>query len=143
MKVVIQRKNKAVHFQGVNESGNMIEMDGSPAVGGENLGIRPMEMLLMGLAGCSGIDVVSILNKQKQELYDFSIEVDGKRVDETPAVFEKIHVKFICVAENMDENKLKRAVSLSMEKYCSVGMMLKKAAQISYEIELNGEKITE
>lgn len=141
MKVVVQRKNKAVHFQAQNENGNSLDMDGSPAIGGEDEGVRPMEMLLMGLAGCSGIDVVSILKKQKIVDYELAIEVDGNRVDETPAVFDNIHVRFIFKGSELVENKLKRAVELSMDKYCSVGMMLKKAAAIDYSIELNGETV--
>ena len=141
MKVVVQRKNKAVHFQGTNENGNSINMDGSPAIGGEDKGVRPMEMLLMGLAGCSGIDVVSILKKQKIEDFDLNIEVDGNRVDETPAVFDKIHVKFIFNGNDLKESKLIRAVQLSVDKYCSVGMILKEAAEIDYSISLNGETL--
>ncbi|MEM7183570.1 MAG: OsmC family protein [Spirochaetota bacterium] len=136
MKIQVKRKNKAVWFEAKTENGNIVEMDGSPDFGGENAGARPMELLLIGLAGCSSIDVVSILKKQRQNLEDIQVKVKAERVDEIPAVFSKIHVSFYLYGE-IDENKAQTAVSLSMDKYCSVSKMLAKTATISYEVVLN------
>ncbi len=140
-KVKIKRVSGDFHLEAINESGNTVQMDGSSKIGGENKGVRPMELLLMALGGCSTIDVVSILNKMKQTLSDIQIEIDGEREEGTePSLFKKIEVKFICKGE-VEIEKLKRAVSLSMDKYCSVAKTLEKTAEIRYAIELNNELI--
>jgi putative redox protein len=116
-------------------------MDASPTIGGENLGVRPMEMLLCALGGCSGIDVISILKKQKQEPSDFSIKIDGEREQgKEPALWKNIHAEF-SFAGNLDAQKLIRAVELSLEKYCSVAKTLEQSATITYTIILNDKKI--
>lgn len=141
MKIQLERKNAHFHFEGKNESGNVLNMDANPSIGGEGKGVRPMEMLLMALGGCSGIDVVSILRKQKQEVRSFSISVDGEReAGKEPSLFRIIHVVFTLGGE-LDPVKVKRAVELSMEKYCSVGKTLEATAKITYEICLNGNRI--
>lgn len=124
-----------------NEDGNTVHIDNSPAEGGSKLGVRPMQMLLMGLGGCSAIDIIGILNKQKQKIDDFSIEVDGEREQGViPSLFETIKVSFM-FSGDLDPAKVKRAVNLSMEKYCSVTKTLEKTADISYTIFLNKEEI--
>ena len=123
------------HFEALNESSQIVNIDASPAIGGENKGARPMELLIMGLGGCSGIDVINILKKQKIELRDFKIQIEAEREkDKTPSLFESIKVNFIFKGE-IDKAKAERAVALSMEKYCSVAKTLEKTATISYELK--------
>lgn len=131
MKVTLQRLNDAVHFEAKNDDGNTISIDGSPDVGGEGKGVRPMQALLMSLAGCSSIDVVSLLKKMRQPLEDMRVEVNGDRVDEVPAVFNKIHMQFILKGD-LDEAKVAKAIGMSVEKYCSVARMLDKTAEIGW-----------
>jgi putative redox protein len=139
MKIELQRKNKAVHLEAVNEDGATIQIDGSPAVGGENKGFRPMQLLLAGLGGCSTIDIVSILKKQRQELEDIRVVVDGEREPNVePSLFRDIHVHFILKGD-LDADKVKKAVDLSMEKYCSVAKTLEKTARITYDFEITTE----
>lgn len=134
MKITLKRLNDAYHMRATNESGNSIEMDGSPAIGGENLGARPMEVVLMSLAGCSSIDVISILKKMKQDVTDYDVEVTAERREEIPSIFTKIHIKFIVKGENLEEEKVKRAAQLSAEKYCSVSKILEPTADITWEV---------
>lgn len=116
-------------------------MDTSPEGGGSKLGVRPMQMLLMGLGGCSAIDIIGILNKQKQKIDDLSIDVDGIReADKVPSLFETIEVSFR-FSGDLDPKKVKRAVALSMDKYCSVTKTLEKTADIRYNVFLNKQKI--
>lgn len=142
MQVVLKRQNDAVHFEAVNEQGIKIQLDGSPDIGGENLGVRPMQMLLMGLGGCSGIDVVMILKKQKINPSSFEIVIDGDReVGVVPSLFNAIKVQFKFHGDGLDEKKVARAVSLSMDKYCSVSKTLEATAQITYAVYVNGKLI--
>lgn len=136
MKVTLNRLNDAYHMQAQNETGNTIEMDGSPKIGGENLGARPMEVLLMSLAGCSSIDVISILKKMKQEVTDYDVEVTADRRDEIPSIFTTIHMKFIVKGKALEAEKVKRAVQLSAEKYCSVSKILEPTAEITWSVEV-------
>ena len=139
MKITLSRLNQAVHFQGLSEEGLIGEMDGSPEVGGENKAPRPMQMLLMAHASCSAIDVVSLLKKMRQPLQDIQIEVNGERgVDEVPAVFRKIHLHYILTGA-LDENSAEKAIRLSTEKYCSVGAMLSKTAEITWSFEIKAQ----
>lgn len=136
MEVNIKRLNDAYHFQATNDSGNIINMDGSPEIGGENKGFRPMQTLLGALGGCSAIDVVMILKKQKEPLEDIDIKITGERYgDRIPKTFKAIHLHYILKGK-INKDKAARAVELSMEKYCSVGMMLKAAAEITYGFEI-------
>ncbi len=140
-KVSLERISGKYHLEAVNATGNKIEMDGSEKIGGENKGVRPMEMLLMALGGCSTIDIILILSRQKIEPKDFKVEIEGIREEGMePSLYKNIKVKFICTGE-VDPEKLKRAVALSMEKYCSVAKTLEKTAEIVSEIELNGKII--
>lgn len=137
MKIKLTKADDAFHFKAFNETGKSINIDASPDIGGTNKGVRPMEMLLMALAGCSGIDINLILKKQRQVIENFDILVEGDREQEKEAsLFKKIHVRFLFYGK-LDEAKVKRAVSLSMDKYCSVSKTLEKTAEITYSIELN------
>lgn len=132
MKITLNRINDAVHLKAVNEDGNFIEMDGSPEIGGEGKGPRPMQVLLMSLAGCSSMDVLSMLKKMREPLEDYKVEIEGEREpDAVPAVFTKIHVHYILKGKLKEEN-VSKAIKLSMEKYCSVSKMLEKTAEITY-----------
>lgn len=141
MKIHLTRKNDAVHFEAVNEQNISIQMDGAPNIGGENNGARPMELLLMGLGGCAGIDVNLILGKQRLKADDFQIIIEGEREKgKEPSLFESIQVNFK-VKGDIPEEKLKRAVDLSMTKYCSVAKTLEKSATITYSIDLNDKNL--
>ena len=132
MKVTLSRVNNAVHFEARTESGATLQIDGAPAVGGEGLGARPMETVLTALGGCSGIDVVSILAKQRQQVSALVITVDGEREpDVTPSIFRAIHLHF-AVTGAAEPDKVARAVALSMEKYCSVARILERSATITF-----------
>lgn len=139
MKISLKRINDNYLFETKNERGNIVLLDNKSDA--EPKGSSPMDLLLRGIAGCSSIDVVMILRKQQHELEDLQVEVEGFREDGAiPNVFKKIHLNFI-LKGNVPEAKVERAVKLSMDKYCSVSKMLEKAAEISYEINLNGKKI--
>ena len=134
MEIELNLLNQAYHFEAKNETGNMVHIDASPAIGGLGLGSRPMELLIMGLGGCSGIDVLSILRKQKIEPAGFKIKISAEREkDATPSLFTDIHVKFIFAAP-IDAAKAQRAIDLSMDKYCSVAKTLEKTAKITSEL---------
>lgn len=141
MKIHVSRASDApYHFIGTNDTGNELHMDGSPDIGGQNLGARPMQVLLMSLAGCTGIDVVMILDKQRQQYDSFDMEVEGQRVEEAQAKpFSHITIHFTFTGE-LDPGKAQRAIELSMEKYCSVGLTINKAAKIDYTLTVNGVK---
>ncbi len=141
MKVKLKRLNDKFHFEGINEQGVKIQMDAGSSIGGQDLGVRPMQMLLMGLGGCSGIDIGLILSKQRQFADSFEIEIDGMREPNVePSLFEEIKVDFRLTG-NLDSNKVKRAVELSMTKYCSVAKTLERTAIMVYRIEVNGQCI--
>ena len=136
MEIELNLLNNAYHFEAKNEQGNAISIDASPAIGGENRGPRPMELLIMGLGGCSGIDVLSILRKQKIEPEAFRIKLHAEREkDAVPSLFTDILVEFIFKGE-IDPGKAERAVKLSMDKYCSVAKTLEKSASITYKITM-------
>ena len=114
-------------FEGESGSGHKVIMDGPEHAGGRNRGCRPMEMLLLGVGACSAFDVVSILKKSRQDIADCVTQIDAVRADAVPAVFEKIHLTFKVSGHNLDPAKVKRAVELSAEKYCSASIMLSRA----------------
>ena len=137
MKITINRLNDAVHMEAQNEDGVTLQMDGTPEIGGINGGFRPMQMLLAAAGGCSAIDVVGILVKQRQNPDDLKIEVTGERVTVgTYSEFKSIHMHFIFKGEHLDENKLSRAIDLSLTKYCSVSKTLEKTATITSSFEI-------
>ena len=139
MRINLKRLDSDFNFQAINEDGNSISIDGAPAIGGHNKGMRPMQLLLAALGGCSAIDIISILRKQKQEIESFDIEVDGEREPvgiEGYSLFKTIEVHFI-LNGNLDKDKVDRAVKLSMEKYCSVTKTLEPTAKITYKVTIN------
>ena len=123
-------------FVGESDSGHSVVMDGSPDIGGRDLGVRPMEMLLLGLGGCTAIDVVSILKKSRQELVDCEVYIDAERAGEVPKVFTRIHLHFVVGGKRLDATKVSRAVDLSADKYCSASRMLEKTATITHDYEI-------
>lgn len=123
-------------FVGESESGHTVVMDGSPDVGGRNLAARPMEMVLLGMGGCTAFDVVMILQRARQPITDCIIELSAERSDEVPRVFTKIHAHYIVKGKGLSEKQVEKAVSLSAEKYCSVSIMLGKTAEITHDFEI-------
>ena len=141
MKILLNRVDDAFHFEAKNEDGNIVHIDGAPAIGGTGSGARPMQLLIMGLGGCSAMDMILILKKQKQVIDDLQIELDAERFeDRTPAPFKDIHVTFKFKGD-LDVKKIKRAVALSMDKYCSVTKILEETATITYSSTVNGEPV--
>ena len=121
---------------GKSDSGHAIVMDGPPEIGGENLGVRPMEMLLLGMAGCTMIDVVSTLEKMRENLADCQTKVSADRGEEYPKVFTNIHVHFILRGKKLNPLKVEKAIKLSAEKYCSASIILGKTAVITHDFEI-------
>ncbi|MBK6518322.1 MAG: OsmC family protein [Polyangiaceae bacterium] len=134
MKVTVERVGSGT-FEARNEQGGTLRMDGPADMGAPGTSLKPMETVLAALAGCSGIDVVKILTQQKEPLAGLTIEVDGTRKDAIPAVFTDIAVRFV-IKGPVAENKARRAVALSMEKYCSVTKMLEPTVTIRHEVVL-------
>lgn len=124
-------------FVGESGSGHSVVMDGSPEFGGRNLGVRPMEMLLLGMGGCASFDVVSMLKKGKQDLIDCEVNISAQRAESVPRVYTKIHLHFVVSGNDISEKQVKRAVELSAEKYCSASIMLGKTAEITHDFEIN------
>ncbi len=134
MKINLKRINQAVHLEATNENGNKVQIDGAPKIGGEDQGARPMELLIMGLGGCSSMDVLSILKKQKVEVKDYEVNILADRdQDNVPSLFNNIHVEFVLTGD-IDQKKAERAVKLSMEKYCSVTKIMEKTANITHSL---------
>ena len=121
---------------GKSDSGHAIVMDGPPEIGGENLGVRPMEMLLLGMAGCTMIDVVSTLKKMREDVVDCQTQVSAERDEEYPKVFTNIHVHFILRGKQLNPSKVDKAIKLSSEKYCSASIMIGKTAIITHDYEI-------
>ncbi|MCG5515200.1 OsmC family protein [Ectothiorhodospira sp. 9100] len=123
-------------FVGESGSGHAVVMDGPPEHGGRNLGPRPMEMLLLGMGGCTAFDVMQILRKSRQAVTDCELEVSAERAETDPKVFTRIHVHYIVTGHDLSEKHVARAVSLSAEKYCSASIMLGKVAEITHDVEI-------
>ncbi len=123
-------------FVGESESGHSVVMDGPPEHGGRNLAVRPMEMILLGLGGCTAFDVVYFLQKARQDVSDCTVEVRAERADAIPAVFTKIHIHYVVSGNRLTDSQVKRAVKLSAEKYCSASIMLARAAEITHDYEI-------
>lgn len=138
MKIELKRLDDAFHFEAVNETGNTVQMDAGTSIGGHHRGASPMQLLLMGLGGCSAIDIVLILKKQKQLIEDFSISIDAERAQgKEPSLWERIQIHFKLKGQ-IEIEKAERAAALSMEKYCSVSKTLELAgAKISYKVSVN------
>ncbi|WP_347332079.1 OsmC family protein [Marinimicrobium locisalis] len=125
-------------FLGESGSGHTVLMDGPPDHGGRNTGVRPMEMLLLGLGGCSNFDVMSILRKSRQQVSDCRVEMDAERAEGVPSPFTRIHLHFVVTGKNLKENQVKRAVELSATKYCSASIMLEAAGvEITHDYEIH------
>lgn len=135
-KIVDVKWNEAMSFVGRTASGHAVVMDGPPEIGGDNIGPRPMEMVLLGLGGCTSVDVVMMLQKSKQKVSDCRIEVSAERATSVPKVYTKIHLHYIVEGRDLAESKVKRAVKLSSEKYCSVSKMLESSVDLSYDFEI-------
>ena len=127
---------EGVCFAGETGSGHAVVMDGPPDSGGRNLGPRPMEMLLLGLGGCTSFDVVHILRKGRQDIRDCVAEIEAQRAETDPKVFTRIHVHFVVTGKNLDPKRVDQAIRLSAEKYCSASIMLGKIAQITHDFEV-------
>ncbi|MBT4839015.1 MAG: OsmC family protein [Methylococcales bacterium] len=123
-------------FVGESGSGHAVIMDGPKDSGGRNLGIRPMEMLLLGMGGCTAFDVVLILQKGKNQISDCQVEISAERSEEIPKVFTKLHVHFKVFGKNLKNNVVDRAIKLSSEKYCSASIMLDQVAKITHDFEI-------
>ena len=125
-----------VMFVGESGSGHSVIMDGAADAGGRNVGFRPMEMLLLGLAGCSAFDVVLILKRGRENITDCVVEVDADRAEIDPKVFTHVRMRYVVTGKNLDRGKVERAVKLSEEKYCSASAIIAKTAQMSHSIEI-------
>ena len=121
---------------GKSDSGHTITMDGPPESGGENLGVRPMEMLLLGVAGCTMIDVVTTLKKMRQDLSHRETKINAERATDHPKVFTDIHIQFVVKGKDLDPKKVDKAITLSAEKYCSASIMLGETATITHDFEV-------
>jgi len=125
-------------FKATSGTGHTVQLDGPTDHGGQDLGPRPMEMLLMGVGGCSSFDVMSILKKSRQDVTACHAELEAERADAVPSVFTRIHLHFVVTGHNLKEKQVERAVSLSAEKYCSASIMLGKAGvEISHSYEIH------
>jgi putative redox protein len=127
---------EAVTFLGESGSGHAVVMDGPPDSGGRELGVRPMEMLLLGMGGCTAFDVLHILRKARQPVTDCVVELEAERAATEPKVFTRIHVHFKVSGDGLSEKQVARAVELSAEKYCSASIMLGKTAEVTHDFEL-------
>ncbi|BAW80816.1 OsmC family protein [Candidatus Nitrosoglobus terrae] len=123
-------------FVGQSGSGHTVVMDGPPESGGRNLGIRPMEMLLLGIGGCTAFDVIQILKKSRQSATDCIVEITANRAETIPRVFTHIHIHYKIFGHSLKEHHVKRAIMLSSEKYCSASIMLGKVTSISHAYEI-------
>lgn len=135
MKVKVDWKNN-LKFNAKGESGHDMPLDASESSGGDDSAARPMEMLLAGLGGCTSIDVVLILNKMKADIRDFSVDIEAEREEEHPKRFKKIHLNYYIKGKNLDEKKVKKAINLSENKYCSASASLNAEISSSYDIDL-------
>lgn len=138
MKATIELQQN-VNFKATSETGHTIMMDGPPEFGGENLGARPMETMLIGMGGCASFDVVHILRKRRLTVNSCVAELDAERADTEPKVFTKIHLHFKVSGQGLTDKAVGLAVELSAEKYCSASIMLGKTADISHSFEITEE----
>lgn len=137
MKIELVRIDDAFHFEGSGSSEIKVHIDGSPEIGGHDAGVRPMELLLMGLASCSAIDIVMIMKKQRQEITDFRIVVEGDREQEEGTLrkpYKMVNLHFILKGNNLETDKVDRAVQLSMKKYCSATAQFEGSANITHSV---------
>ncbi len=128
--------NGGVSFVGASASGHSVVLDGPPEAGGRGLGMRPMEMLLIGMGACSAVDVVSILTKARQAVVDCRVELSAERAATAPKVFTRIHAHFVVTGRALNRAQLARALRLSLTKYCSAAAMLRHTAEITHDFEI-------
>ena len=117
-------------------SGHALVIDGPPEIGGRNIGMRPMELMLLGVGGCSSVDVIEILKKARQDVADCEVEIQAERADKHPKVFTKIHLQFRVTGRHLKPAQVERAVRLSAEKYCSASLMLQATVEITHACEI-------
>jgi len=127
---------EGITFVAESGSGHAVVLDAAPEVGGRDLGVRPMEMVLMGAGGCSAIDVVNILRKARQDFVDCVVELEAERAPEDPKVFTRIHMHYIVTGRGLNPAHVERAIKLSKEKYCSATIMLAKTAEVTADYEI-------
>ncbi len=137
MKVTLERMNQAVHFRATSAEGHTVDIDGGETSDGEDKGVRPMQLVLMAAGGCSSIDIHLILKKMRQTIDDLKIEIVGERVDSIPGVFKKITFLYQFKGD-LKEDKVRKAIDMSLDKYCSVVKMLDHQVEVSYEFSING-----
>ena len=123
-------------FVGESGSGHSVVMDGPPDDGGRNMGVRPMEMVLLGMGGCTAFDVVHILKRGRQDIEDCHVEMEAERATDIPKVFTKIHAHYVIKGKNLDAKKVERAITMTAEKYCSVSIMLATSVEITHDFEI-------
>ena len=131
-----------VKFKGNSDSGHNILMDGPEESGGENQGMRPMELMLLGMGGCTSFDVVTILQKSRQAISSCEAIISAERADSAQKGFTKIHIRFMIEGDQLNESSVERAIKLSAEKYCSASIMLSKSVEITHDFKINNKKIT-
>ncbi|MGB9857651.1 MAG: OsmC family protein [Dictyoglomaceae bacterium] len=124
--------NGKMKFKGITPSNFTIEMDSTPEHGGDNEGPRPMELVLVALGGCTGMDVISILDKMKEKVESFEMNISAERAQDHPKVYTKVHIEYIFKGENLKEENIKKAIELSQIKYCSVSAILRGTAKVTY-----------
>ena len=137
MKIHVKRTDDAFHFVGTNDRGNIVHMDTSEEQGGTGQGAGPMQLLIMGMGGCSGIDIISILTKGRQTIESFEVDIEAEREQGAiPSLYKKIHAHYT-LSGDLDPEKVKRAIDLSLTKYCSVSKTLELTAEITYSYTVN------
>jgi len=136
MKTIVSWKGNMA-FEGETPRGNKVLMDASAKAGGEDRGPSPMEAVLMTIGGCTGIDVLGILEKMRLDVTDLKVEIEGDRAEDHPRVFNKLNMVYKVWGKDLPEDKIKRAVELTQEKYCSVLHMVNKTAKVTYTYEIN------
>ncbi len=127
---------KDMQFSGRATSGHTLNMDADDASGGHNAGFRPMELLLVGFGGCSGMDVISILRKKRQPVSGLEINVKGEKSDDHPKIYKEVHIEYIVKGKGVGKEAVERAIALSLDKYCSVGATLAKAGKITHSFRI-------
>ncbi len=135
MKATVKWK-KGMYFEATDMSNHVVPLDADEEEGGKNLGTRPMELLLIGLGGCTGMDVISILRKMRQEVKSFEIRIEAYRAEDHPKVFTYILVKYLFKGKNLREKDVEKAVNLSKDRYCSASVMLGKTAKVEHQFEI-------
>ena len=127
---------KDMQFSGTATSGHTLTMDSDDESGGSNAGFRPMELLLVGFGGCSGMDVISILRKKRQQVTGLAINVKGEKSDSAPKIYKEVHIEYVVTGKGVEQQAVERAITLSLEKYCSVGATLAKAGTITHSFRI-------